>query len=117
MDDVTYKDYVKKSLWEDFVKQCHKNSLDFYSCGCILTAHLVMKDLMCHTYTDVWKEDKVTVKEAWYSGMDQTPYHSCMSASITATIIAKYSPRGEEFAEWCQKDDVVMVDWKGKKRR
>ncbi len=115
MKEVTYKDYVKKELWKDFVKMCKKNCLDFYSGGCTLTAHLVMEELMHHTYKSVWKDEKVSPKEAWENAMSQTNYHSEMSAAMAATIIARYSPRGEEFAKWCKKDDVVMVNWDKKK--
>ena len=110
-----YQKYVKKELWKEFEKQCKKNSLDFYSCGCILTAHLVMEDLVGHKLKGICKEKKVTPKEAWESAMSQTDYHSGFSAAITATIIAKYSPRGDEFKNWCKKDDIVMVNWDKKK--
>ena len=72
---------------------------------------MIMEDLMGHTYKGVWKLSKDTPKEAWDSGMKQTDYHSGASASMCATIIARYSPRGEEFVRWCKKDDVVMVKW------
>jgi hypothetical protein len=111
MSDPTYKDYIKKELEKEFKEICHKNSLDFYSCGCLLTAHLVMNDLMAHTYEGVWKQDKCTPKEAWENAFKQFDGHSGMSAAMTATIIAKYSPRGEEFKAWCKKDEVVMVKW------
>jgi len=111
MEEITYKDYIKKELFRDFVKTCNANSKDFYGSGCISTAHCVMESLMAHTYKDVWKEPKVTPKEAWDKAME-TSGHSGMSAAITATIIARFSPRGEEFKKWCIKDDVVMVNWK-----
>jgi hypothetical protein len=118
MDDVTYKHYVKKELWNEFVKTCHKNSLDFYSCGCLITAHLVMQDLMAHTYEDPWKEDKCTPQEAWESAMTQCGNgHSGMSAAMTACMIARYSPRGREFACWCNKNKIVDVNWKKKSRK
>ena len=113
-----YKKYVKKELWTKFKKHCELNSLDFYSSGCILTAHLVMEYLMQHEpYGEVGeiRADKVTPKEAWERAIEQTSYHSGMSAAMTATIIAKYSPRGDEFKKWCIKDDVVMVNWGNKK--
>jgi hypothetical protein len=112
MEQVTYKHYVKKNLWKEFVKNCQQNCLDFYGCGCVLTAHLVMEDLMQHTYTDVWKKKKCTPKEAWESAFSQFNGHSGMSAAITATVIARYSPRGKEFAKWCEKNNIVMVNWK-----
>ena len=112
-----YKKYVKKKLWREFKKMCKNNSLDFYSSGCVLTAHLVMQDLMAHTFKGVWKMKKITPKEAWESAMKQTDYHSGMSAAVTATIIERYSPRGEEFKKWCIKDDVVMVNWKEDKEK
>ncbi len=111
---VNYKNYVKKGLWNDFVKMCHNNSLEFYGCSCVLTAHLVMQDLMQHTYKGIWKEPECTPKEAWKSAFKQFGGHSGMSAAMTATIIAKYSPRGKEFVDWCKKDEVVMVNWKAK---
>ena len=107
--------YVKKGKWKKFTEVCEKNSLDFYSCGCILTAHLVMEKLMEHKERGPLKSKKSTPKEAWEYAMKQTPYHSGMSAAMTAIIIVEYSPRGEEFKEWCIKDDVVVVNWKGDK--
>lgn len=107
----TYKDYVIKEKLEDFKKMCKKNCLDFYSCGCILTAHLVLEELMQHTYPCVWRGQKTTPKDAWESAMRQTNYHSGASAAITATIVARYSPRGNEFREWCKKEKSVMVKW------
>ena len=100
MKEGSYKNYVKKGLWTKFKKTCEKNSLDFYSCGCILTAHLVMKDLIAHTLKGVWKQNKVTPKEVWESAMEQTDYHSGFSAAMTANIIATFSIRGEEFQKW-----------------
>lgn len=102
--DINYKDYVKKGLWSKFKKHCEINSLDFYGCGCVLTAHLVMKDLMCHTFKGVWKEKKVTPKEAFESAMEQTGYHSLCSASFTASTISTFSPRGKEFQKWWNKE-------------
>jgi hypothetical protein len=106
-----YTKYVKKGLENKFAEMCKMNSLDFYSCGCVLTAHLVMEKLMQHAEKGVFHYEKVNPKEAWEHAMRQTPYHSGMSAAMTATIIARYSPRGEEFKEWCIKDEVVMVNW------
>ena len=115
-----YKNYVKPELYDEFVEACKKNSLDFYSCGCILTAHLVLEGLMQHkikNYSPVKDtEKKLTPKEAWESAMNQTRYHSGYSAAMTATMIAHFSPRGPEFKKWCIKDDVVMVNWDGKKQ-
>lgn len=99
-----YKQYVKKGLWNEFKKHCEKNSLDFYSCSCILTAHLVMEDLMCHNIKGELKQDKQTPKEAWKSAMEQTSYHSGFSASCTAQIIIHFSPRGKEFKKWWKKE-------------
>lgn len=110
-----YKEYVKLGLIKEFEKMCKKNSLDFYSSGCVLTAHLVMEDLMKHKVKGELKEKKVSVEEAWFDAMDQNGYHSGMSAAITATIIARFSPRGEEFKRWCKKNDVVMVNWDNEK--
>ena len=107
----TYKNYVTPKLQEQFVRDCFENCLDFYSCGCILTAHLVLQTLMQHTYKGVWKQKKVTPKEAWEDAMRETNYHSGASASMTAIMIARYSPRGDEFREWCKKDNPVMVKW------
>jgi len=107
----TYRDYVKRGLHKKFVELCHNNSLDFYSCGCILTAHLVLKRLMSHTFQGFWKEKKYTPKQAWDDAMQQTDYHSGASAAGTAIMVAQYSPRGEEFKQWCKKSEVVMVKW------
>lgn len=60
--------------------------------------------------------DKVSPKEAWENAMKQGDYHSGMSAAMTASMIAKFSIRGEEFKEWCIESDAVMVDWKVKKK-
>jgi len=95
-----YQKYVKKELWKEFEKHCKVNSLDFYSCGCVLTAHLVMKDLMRHDTKEEVRQDKVTPEEAWKSAMEQTPYHSGFSAGCTAWVITRFSPRGEEFQKW-----------------
>ncbi len=95
-----YKKYVKKELWTKFKKHCEANSLDFYGCGCVLTAHLVMEDLMQHEPDREVRAKKVTPKEAWASAMEQTPYHSGFSAGCTAQIIIHFSPRGEEFKKW-----------------
>ena len=107
------KEYVKPNLVKKFEKFCEKNSKDFYSCGCILTAHIVMKALMRHKDKEIglFKPIKLTPKESWEKGMRVCPEHSGASAAVTATIIARYSPRGEEFKKWCIKDDVVMVNW------
>ena len=112
MEEPTYKNYVKPELIKEFEKMCESNSKDFYSSGCVTTAHIVMNDLMAHTYKGVWKHKKIGPKDAWQGAMNSHPGHSGMSAAITATIIAKYSPRGEEFKKWCIKTDAVMVDWK-----
>ena len=109
--ETTYKDYVKKEMIEKFEKHCKVNCLDFYSCGCVLTAHLVLKDLMRHTFEGPIKEDKCSPKEAWDNAMEETPYHSGYSAGTTAIIVAVYSPRGDEFKEWCKKENIVMVKW------
>jgi hypothetical protein len=111
MKGVTYKNYVKKGMWKAFEKVCKSNSLNFYGCGILLTVHLVMEDLMGHTYCGVWKMDKCTPKEAWEDAFEQFDGHSGMSAAIAATIIAKFSPRGEEFAAWCKKNNIVDVNW------
>ena len=103
MIEKEYKKYIKKELWGEFKKHCEVNSLDFYGCGCVLTAHLVMKDLMGHETDDEVKQDKVTPKEAWESAMEQTPYHSGFSAGCTAQTIIHFSPRGEEFQKWWNK--------------
>lgn len=112
-----FKSYVKPSLYKEFEKLCEANSKDFYSSGCITTAHIVMSDLMGHTFEGAFREKKVTPKEAWENGMEQCAGHSGMSAVMTATIIAKYSPRGDEFKNWCIKDNVVMVDWRPAKKK
>lgn len=104
MIDVTYKDYVKREFCNKFKKHCEINCLDFYGCGCILTAHLVMKDLMCHTFKGVWKGKKVTPVEAWQGAMQSTDFHSACSASFTASIISMFSLRGKEFQKWWNKE-------------
>lgn len=109
----TYKNYVKKELLKEFEKTCKQNSLDFYSCGCILTAHIVMRDLMAHTFKGVWKDKKMTPKEAWESAMEQTDYHSGFSAAMTANIIATFSVRGNEFKKWWNKYNGGTGEEKG----
>jgi hypothetical protein len=111
MNEITYKDYVKKGKWKTFVDTCHKNSIDFYGCGTVLTAHLVMRNLMKHKFKGVWREPKQTPKEAWELAFKETPFHSGMSAACVAVMVARYSPRGDEFKEWCKLNDVVMVAW------
>ena len=108
----TYKDYVIEEKQKDFIKECETNSTDFYSCGCVFTSHLVLRSLMQHTYDSIWKRPKITPKKAWIKAMEETNYHSGASAAMTAIMIAKYSPRGNEFKDWCIKNEVVMVDWK-----
>lgn len=110
-----YKKYVKKELWKDFEKHCKINSLDFYSCGCILSAHLVMQNLSYPQKDDIVKHKKMSCKESWEAGIKEVG-HSGMSAAATAIIIARYSPRGNEFKKWCEKNDIVMVNWKGSKK-
>jgi len=100
---ISYKNYVKPELQKEFVNCCHENSLDFYSCGCILTAHLVLEELMQHTYNGAWKKEKISVKKAWQDAMKQTNYHSGCSASFTAGIVSYFSPRGKEFQQWWNK--------------
>jgi len=95
-----WKHYVKQGLHTEFYGQCVMNCMDFYSCGCILTAHLVMMDLARHLAKDAVSKKKVSPKEAWDSGMKQTPYHSGASAGMTASMVARYSIRGDEFREW-----------------
>ena len=115
--EYTYKEYVKPELIEEFEKHCKINSLDFYSSGCITSAHIIMRVLMEHTHVikneryGTIMHKKVSPKEAWESGM-RNMGHSGASASMVAMIVARFSPRGEEFKEWCKKDDVVMVKWK-----
>lgn len=110
-DEPTYHDYVKKDMLDKFVQECKCNSLDFYSCGCILTAHLVLQALMGHTFKGFWNQKRVTPKQAWESAIKETPYHSGASAAASAIIVARYSPRGEEFKQWCKKSQVVWVKW------
>ena len=98
-----YKQYIKKKLIKKFEKHCKNNCLDFYSCGCILTAHLVMEDLMRHKVKKILMLGKATPEEAWESAMNQTGYHSGCSAGFTASIIIYFSPRGEEFRKWWNK--------------
>ncbi len=108
-----YEKYVKKELWKKFEQMCKKNCLNFYSCSCVFSAHLVMEKLSYPQKKDVIKHKKMSCKEAWEEGISGHG-HSGMSAAITATVIAKYSPRGDEFKKWCIKDNIVMVDWEEK---
>ena len=96
---------------------CAINSKHFYSSGCVTTAHIVMSELMQHTFKAPFKQKKITPNEAWADGMKQNSGHSGMSAALTALIIAEYSPRGGEFKEWCMKNNVVWVDWKPIKKK
>ena len=113
--DTELNEYVKPELVKEFKKLCAMNSTDSYSSGCITSALTTMEELMEHKFKSKWKTKKCTPKEAWDAGMNAVPGHSCMSAAGTATIIAKYSPRGKEFKNWCKKNDIVMVNWNGKK--
>lgn len=116
MNEYTYKNYVKPELIKEFEKMCRKNSLDFYSSGCMTSAHIIMHDLMKHTHVIENKmygrieHKKVSPKEAWESGMRNTG-HSGASAAMTALTVAKFSLRGDEFKEWCKKENIVMVKW------
>ncbi len=96
-----YKKYVKKGLWTKFSKFCEMNSKDFYSSGIMTTAHMVMEYLA----------EGNSPKESWKRGMENNPGHSGMSAAATAVTIANYSIKGDEFKEWCKKEDIVMVNW------
>ena len=111
-EEDSYKRYVKPKLIKDFVKYCKKCCLDFYSCGCILTAHLVMEKLMSHTFKGAFRTKKFTPEQAWREGFSSTDYHSGMSAAMTATMIARYSIRGDEFKRWAKKSGEFMVKWK-----
>lgn len=111
-EEPTYKDYVKPELIKKFERVCKLNSTDSYSSGIMTTAHIIMENLMSHTYDKIWKKKKPTPKQSWELGMQQNPHHSGMSASMVAVIVYEFSPRGEEFRKWCMKDDVVMVNWK-----
>ena len=95
-----YEQYVKKELIKEFEKMCKKNSLDFYSCGCVLTAHLCMSTLM-NNKIGILDKKKLNPKMAWERAISQTPYHSGMSANMTKQMIIRYSKRGKEFKEWC----------------
>jgi len=109
MKEYSYKDYVKKGKWTKFKELCELNCLDFYSCGCILTAHLVMEDLMQHEKNE-WgdlKQKKVTPKDAWDGAMEQTDYHSGASAGMTCSIVRNFSPRGQEFWEWWKEENNI----------
>lgn len=105
-----YQRYVKKGLWKDFEKMCKINSTDFYSSGCVTSTHIILEKLSYLQKDDILKRKKMSCKEAWELGIKNYG-HSGMSAAITATIVYKYSPRGEEFKKWCKKNDIVMVDW------
>jgi len=93
--------YIKKGTEKNFQKVIDTNK-DFYGGGCVQTAITVMKSLM---------NKKLSVEECWHKALKNSG-HSGMSAAITATIIAHYSPRGNEFKRWCIKNNEVMVDWK-----
>lgn len=110
-DDPTYRDYVKPEMHGAFKKMCHDNSEDFYSCGIILSMHLVLKNLMQHKFTGVLGGDKMSPKEAWEDGLKDVG-HSGMSASCVAVNVSHFSPRADEFVRWCIENDIVMVDWK-----
>jgi len=106
----TYHDYVKPNMAEHFKKKCHDNSEDFYSCGILLSAHLVLKNLMQHNFKGVWKGDKMSPKEAWEDGLKDVG-HSGASASYVAIVVSHFSPRADEFVRWCMENAVVSVDW------
>ena len=104
-DEKGYRQYVEESKWLEFEKVCEMNSMDFYGCGCILTAHLVMEKLMAHIGESVLKEKKCTPKEAWEEAMVSDPGHSGASAAMTANLISTYSPRGKEFKKFWKKEN------------
>jgi hypothetical protein len=97
-------EYIKKGMNKVMQSWIDKNK-DSYGKSVVDTAIFIMKMLM---------NKKLTPKEAWDMGHKEYPVHSIMSASCCALIIANLSPRGNEFKKWCIKDDVVMVNWKGK---
>ena len=106
-----FKKYVKKELWNEFEEICKKNSLDFYSCGVILTAHLVMHN-MCQS--KMWKSlvfQDESPQEAWESAMKSNPYHSGASASFACQMICKYCIKGDEFRKWAKKSGQFMIKW------
>ena len=102
-----YEKYVKEELWKDFEKSCKLNCLDFYSCGVVLSAHLVMKNLMQHKIKGITKKDELSLElsleEAWDSAMKETSYHSGNTAAMVAFMVYKYSTRGKEFKKWWNK--------------
>ena len=114
--DTELDEYIKPELVKEFKKFAAMNSTDFYSSGCVTSALLIMEELMEHKFHSKWKTKKCTPKEAWDAGMHAVPGHSGMSAAMVAVTVAKYSPRGKEFENWCKKNDVVMVNWNGKKK-
>ena len=99
-------DYVKKGQ-EKVMKNYIDKNTDFYGGSIVNTAIFVMKKLM---------DKKFTPKQAWKEGMEKYNGHSGMSAAYTATMVVNLSPRGEEFKNWCIKDNVVWVDWKDKQK-
>jgi len=95
-----YKIYVIKEKLKEFKKMCRQNSLDFYSCGCVLTAHLCMHELMRHKLPYTLNKTKANPKEAWDKAMKQTPFHSGTSAEFARHIVEEFSIRNKEFKEW-----------------
>lgn len=104
-----YKEYVKKDKINEFENFCKINSVDFYSCGVLLTVHLILEELMRHKGENP-KEKKVTPQQAWDYAISNCPYHSGMSASAVVLEVIYYSPRGKEFMEWAKTQDF-LINW------
>lgn len=101
-----YQKYVKEELWKEFEKHCKTNSLEFYGCGCVLTAHLVMSNLVGDEGSTL-KTVPLKPKDAWNRAMEQTPYHSGFSAGCTAQIVSQFCVKGEEFRKWWNLDNQI----------
>lgn len=108
------ENYVKPKLLDKFKKQCMINSKDFYSCGVIATAHLIMLNLMRHkTDGKIFKQDKMTPKQAHDNAFEQHQGHSGASACAAISMAIHFSPRGEELRKWWNKQHGVSEDKKG----
>jgi len=92
-----WHNYVKKEFHEEFEAACKKNCLDFYSCGIILTAHMIMMELC----------NKKSPKEAHDIAFKNVTGHSYASASMALSMAKHFAPRGEEFYAWCKENKVI----------
>jgi len=90
-----WHNYVRKERHDEFEFMCKKNCLDFYSCGVVLSSHLIMSDLY----------DGLTPKDAHDSAFKTMTGHSGASASMVISIVKHFSPRGEEFYKWYKEQE------------